>query len=260
MKKIKYELIVVDSEADWFDTAEEYLESTEKIVEIKFYDIESLRKWWEILLMDYEGMNYCVYDCEAGQVIASGTYDPNDIENLFADNDSVHYLYSYPLEFKESCSAEVSDDKAGQNCILQDTDLKQTVIDILDVFDEFLDSRGIKVPCECALEENERNSDDNAAAIYGTEYYYSDECITRILSDFIPNSNKILLLAANNTDKEIMVSAYEDMQAAFDAMATDYRRVLDIIGENHECDINDKCASVFGTSSADLYYWNIVVI
>lgn len=260
MEKIKYELIVVDSEADWFDTTEEYLESTEKIVEMKFYDIESLRKWWEILLMDYEGMNYCVYDCEAGQVIASGTYDPNDIENLFTDNDSVHYLYSYPLEFKEGCSAEVSDDKVGQNCILQDTDLKQAVIDILGAFDEFLDSRGIKVPCECALEENERNSDDNDAAIYGMEYYYLDECITQILSDFVPNPKKVLLLAANNTDKEIMVSAYENMQAAFDAMVTDYRRVIDIIGVNCECDIHSKCASVFGTSSFDLYYWNIAVI
>ena len=63
MRKIKYRLIVVDSEEDWFDDTQEYLKSSEKIVDMKFDDIKDLRKWWEILLSDYEGMNYCVYDC-----------------------------------------------------------------------------------------------------------------------------------------------------------------------------------------------------
>ena len=52
MRKIKYRLIVVDSEEDWFDDTQEYLKSSEKIVDMKFDDIKDLRKWWEILLSD----------------------------------------------------------------------------------------------------------------------------------------------------------------------------------------------------------------
>ena len=43
--------------------------------------------------------------------------------------------------------------------------------DIVDVFDNFLASKNIEIPCDDPEEEAERHVDDNCACLYGTEYW-----------------------------------------------------------------------------------------
>lgn len=43
--------------------------------------------------------------------------------------------------------------------------------DIVDVFDNFLASKNIKIPCDDPEEEAERHNDDNCACLYGMEYW-----------------------------------------------------------------------------------------
>ena len=43
--------------------------------------------------------------------------------------------------------------------------------DIVDVFDNFLASKNIEIPCDDPEEEAERHDDDNCAYLYGMEYW-----------------------------------------------------------------------------------------
>ena len=43
--------------------------------------------------------------------------------------------------------------------------------DIVDVFDNFLASKNIEIPCDDPEEEVERHNDDNCACLYGMEYW-----------------------------------------------------------------------------------------
>lgn len=43
--------------------------------------------------------------------------------------------------------------------------------DIVDVFDNFLASKNIEIPCDDPEEEAERHDDDNCACLYGMEYW-----------------------------------------------------------------------------------------
>ena len=43
--------------------------------------------------------------------------------------------------------------------------------DIVDLFDEFLASKGIEVPCSDIEEESVRHEDDNHACLYGMEFW-----------------------------------------------------------------------------------------
>ena len=43
--------------------------------------------------------------------------------------------------------------------------------DIVDVFDSFLASKNIEIPCADPEEEAERRDDDNCACLYGSEYW-----------------------------------------------------------------------------------------
>ena len=43
--------------------------------------------------------------------------------------------------------------------------------DIVDVFDSFLASKNIEIPCADPEEEAERHDDDNCACLYGMEYW-----------------------------------------------------------------------------------------
>ena len=43
--------------------------------------------------------------------------------------------------------------------------------DIVDVFDNFLASKNIEIPCADPEEEAERHDDDNCAYLYGMEYW-----------------------------------------------------------------------------------------
>jgi len=42
--------------------------------------------------------------------------------------------------------------------------------DIVDIFEEFLQRKGIEIPCEFESEEAERHDCDNDAKLYGSEY------------------------------------------------------------------------------------------
>lgn len=43
--------------------------------------------------------------------------------------------------------------------------------DIVDVFDDFLASKNIEIPCDDPEEEAERHDDGNCACLYGMEYW-----------------------------------------------------------------------------------------
>ena len=43
--------------------------------------------------------------------------------------------------------------------------------DIVDVFDNFLASKNIEIPCADPEEEAERHDDDNCSCLYGMEYW-----------------------------------------------------------------------------------------
>ena len=43
--------------------------------------------------------------------------------------------------------------------------------DIVDVFDSFLESKNIEIPCADPEEEAERHNDGNCACLYGMEYW-----------------------------------------------------------------------------------------
>ena len=48
---------------------------------------------------------------------------------------------------------------------------------ILDLFEEYLDEKGV------VIDNPEREEDDNAAQIYGTEYGYLEDEITKIIEN-----------------------------------------------------------------------------
>ena len=43
---------------------------------------------------------------------------------------------------------------------------------VVEVFEDYLESLNVVIPCADADEESERLEDDNAAALYGEEYRY----------------------------------------------------------------------------------------
>lgn len=43
--------------------------------------------------------------------------------------------------------------------------------DIIDVFDSFLASKNIEIPCDDPEEEADRHDNDNCACLYGMEYW-----------------------------------------------------------------------------------------
>lgn len=264
MRKIKYRLIVVDSEEDWFDDTQEYLKSSEKIVDMKFDDIKDLRKWWEILLSDYEGMNYCVYDCAMKDVIVSGTYDPNDIDSLFDEPEDAHFLYNYPIEIKGEYNPGVSagNNEHSRTRFDKRTDSafwKQVAADFMEVFDDFLEEHNITVPCADANEEQERSSEDNCAAIYGNEYYTLESRIAELAEKIPTASDTHLVLAANNVDTDIdVMGRYPKIGAAYDTMYKDVTRVEKIVGPNCESNYGDTCCSVIDRNNSNIYYWKII--
>jgi len=65
-----------------------------------------------------------------------------------------------------------SDSRAGMH---------KQAIDIIEIFDDFLREKGIKVPCEDENEEAER-TEDNDAALYGTEYSNLVDKIENVIS------------------------------------------------------------------------------
>lgn len=54
-------------------------------------------------------------------------------------------------------------------------------INIMDVFEEFLEEHGITIPCEDEDEEKDRKEDECSARIYGSEYYELESRIQEIL-------------------------------------------------------------------------------
>lgn len=54
-------------------------------------------------------------------------------------------------------------------------------INIMDVFEEFLEEHGITIPCEDEDEEKDRKEDECSARIYGSEYYELENRIQEIL-------------------------------------------------------------------------------
>lgn len=43
--------------------------------------------------------------------------------------------------------------------------------EIVELFEELLNEKGIEIPCEDSVEQNERYAGGNEAKLYGTEYW-----------------------------------------------------------------------------------------
>ena len=61
---------------------------------------------------------------------------------------------------------------------LEDYDIAQFVGDIINIFEEFLEDKGIDIPNE------EKDDDDYAAIIYGTDYGLIQTDIEALLEDW----------------------------------------------------------------------------
>lgn len=59
--------------------------------------------------------------------------------------------------------------------------MNKKVVEILDAFEELLDSKGIEIPCKDEREQKERHDGGNDAKIYGTEYGALYDTIEQIL-------------------------------------------------------------------------------
>lgn len=60
--------------------------------------------------------------------------------------------------------------------------------EIVEVFEELLDEKGIEIPCEDETEQRERYLDGNNVKIYGMEYWNLIDKIENLLEKFC-NSN-----------------------------------------------------------------------
>lgn len=56
--------------------------------------------------------------------------------------------------------------------------------DIVELFEELLDKKGIEIPCEDETEQRERYLDGNDAKIYGMEYWNLIDKIESLLENF----------------------------------------------------------------------------
>ena len=63
--------------------------------------------------------------------------------------------------------------------------------DIVDVFDSFLASKNIDIPCADPEEEAERHDDDNCACLYGMEYWDLVDRVEIMLNAYKEESNYV---------------------------------------------------------------------
>ena len=48
--------------------------------------------------------------------------------------------------------------------------IRECAVDIVEIFEDFLDDKEINVPCEDWGEESERRINESSARVYGSEY------------------------------------------------------------------------------------------
>ena len=58
---------------------------------------------------------------------------------------------------------------------------------IVDLFDDFLDEKGISIPCADPHEQEDRLQDDNSASIYGMEYFNLEDRVNNVLDKALNN-------------------------------------------------------------------------
>ena len=63
--------------------------------------------------------------------------------------------------------------------------------DIVDVFDSFLESKNIEIPCADPEEGAERHDDDNCACLYGMEYWNLVDRVEFMLNAYKEESNYV---------------------------------------------------------------------
>lgn len=60
---------------------------------------------------------------------------------------------------------------------------REIACDIVELFDELLNQKGIEIPCESQHEEAERHLGNNEAKLYGLEFWNLVDQIQSILDD-----------------------------------------------------------------------------
>lgn len=76
---MKYRVIILSKVKEDFNfSTEDYIDSTNKLVDMGINSKESLVYFLKIMLDKFEGFNYCIL--ENMNIICSGALDPGDIE------------------------------------------------------------------------------------------------------------------------------------------------------------------------------------
>lgn len=62
--------------------------------------------------------------------------------------------------------------------------MNNLVTDIMERFENLLDEKGIEIPCEDQIEQEERHAENNTAKLYGMEYAALSDEIASLLSGY----------------------------------------------------------------------------
>ena len=76
----------------------------------------------------------------------------------------------------------LTDEEIEENKRLKEEERKKNLaIDIVELFDDLLDEKGIEIPCKDEVEQKNRYEDGNDAKLYGMEYWNLIDIIQAML-------------------------------------------------------------------------------
>ena len=76
---------------------------------------------------------------------------------------------------------------------------KELAIHVMGIFEDFLDEHDITIPCESESEEEDRVEDVANARIYGSEYYYLEDCVRDKIKYTLSHLNRKYTKKQNNS-------------------------------------------------------------
>lgn len=76
----------------------------------------------------------------------------------------------------------LTDEEIEENKRLKEEERKKNLaIDIVELFEDLLDEKGIEIPCTDEVEQKDRYEDGNDAKLYGMEYWNLIDTIQAML-------------------------------------------------------------------------------
>ena len=163
------------------------------------------------------------YDKEIKKLTANGTYEKflAEVENHI-DWDNVG---DSMREVENDAIARAVDEVLGA-CENNITNC-QLAAEIVDVLDEYLDDKGIVIPCASESEEEDRKESDSCCALYGSEYWNLVDFLESALNDRTLSEDEIAsqllekfesLLKSKNIDLQAFKEEYEDLHTSISSI------------------------------------------